>query len=176
MVIIVGGGIAGLSAAYDLANAGVPHTLIEKQPRVGGVIETRQWEDCVMECGPDSFISAKPEAMKLIQELGLGGDVIGSKDDERVTYIQRHGKLVRLPEGTTMFVPTRPSSMLASPLVGWGTKLRMGLEFLRGTEDVSRSQRFGIRDGSLWARDAGLSGRAAALGRVWRRSRPAQRG
>jgi len=133
-VIIVGGGIAGLSAAYDLANAGIPHTLIEKQPRVGGVIETRQWEDCVMECGPDSFLSAKPEAMKLIQELGLSGDVIGSKDDERVTYIQRQRKLVRLPEGTTMFVPTRPSSMLASPLVGWRTKIRMGLEFFRGPE------------------------------------------
>jgi oxygen-dependent protoporphyrinogen oxidase len=133
-VIIIGGGIAGLSAAYDLANAGVAHTLIEKQPRVGGVIETRQWEGCVMECGPDSFISAKPEAMKLIQELGLAGDVIGSKDEERVTYIQRHGKLVRLPEGTTMFVPTRPRSMLASPLVGWGTKVRMGLELLRQPE------------------------------------------
>jgi oxygen-dependent protoporphyrinogen oxidase len=131
-VIIVGGGIAGLSAAYDLANAGVSHTLIEKQPRLGGVIETRQWEDCVLECGPDSFISAKPEAMTLIRELGLEGDVIGSKDEERVTYIQRHGKLLRLPEGTTMFVPTRPSSMLASPLVGWGTKIRMGLELLRG--------------------------------------------
>jgi oxygen-dependent protoporphyrinogen oxidase len=131
-VIIIGGGVSGLSAAYDLANARVPHTLIEKQPRLGGVIQTQQWEDCVMECGPDSFISAKPEAMKLIQDLGLAGDVIGSKDEERVTYIQRHGKLIRLPEGTTMFVPTRPSSMLASPLVGWGTKLRMGLEFLRG--------------------------------------------
>ncbi len=131
MVTIVGGGIAGLSAAYDLASAGVPHTLIEKQPRLGGVIETRQWDGCVLEWGPDSFISVKPEAMKLIQELGLAGDVIGSNDAERVTYIQRHGKLVRLPEGTTMFVPTRPSSMLASPLVGWGTKIRMGLEFLR---------------------------------------------
>ena len=132
MVIIVGGGIAGLSAAYDLSKAGVPHTLIEKQPRLGGVIETRQWEDCVLECGPDSFISAKPEAMALIQELGLAGSVIGSKDDERVTYILRRGKLTRLPEGTTMFVPTKPSSMLASPLVGWGTKVRMGLELLRG--------------------------------------------
>jgi len=131
VVIIDGGGIAGLSAAYDLSNAGVAHTLIEKQPRLGGVIETRQWDDCVMECGPDSFISAKPEAMTLIRELGLEGDVIGSKDEERVTYIQRHGKLVRLPEGTTMFVPTRPSSMLASPLVSWGTKVRMGLELLR---------------------------------------------
>lgn len=131
-VIIVGGGIAGLSAAYDLAKADVAHTLIEKQPRVGGVIQTQRWEDCLLECGPDSFISAKPEAMTLIRELGLEGDVIGSKDEERVTYIQRHRKLTRLPEGTTMFVPTRPSSMLASPLVGWGTKIRMGLEFFRG--------------------------------------------
>ena len=129
--IIIGGGISGLSAAYDLAKAGVSHTLIEKQPRLGGVIETRRWEDCVLECGPDSFLSAKPEAMALIRELGLEADVIGSKDDERLTYILRHGRLTRLPEGTTMFVPTNPTAMLASPLVGWGTKIRMGLEFLR---------------------------------------------
>ena len=129
--IIIGGGISGLSAAYELAKAGISHTLIEKQPRLGGVIETRQWENCVLECGPDSFLSAKPEAMALIRELGLEGDVIGSKDDERVTYILRHGRLTRLPEGTTMFVPTNPAAMLASPLVGWGTKVRMGLEFLR---------------------------------------------
>lgn len=133
-VIIVGGGISGLSAAYELAKAGIAHTLIEKQPRLGGVIETREWENCVLEWGPDSFISQKPEAMALIRELGMADDVIGSNDAERVTYIQRHGKLVRLPEGTTMFVPTRPSSMLASPLVGWGTKIRMGLELLRRPE------------------------------------------
>lgn len=133
-VIIVGGGISGLSAAYELAKTGIPHTLIEKQPRLGGVIETRQWENCVLEWGPDSFISQKPEAMALIRELGMAEDVISSNDAERVTYIQRRGRLVRLPEGTTMFVPTRPSSMLASPLVGWRTKIRMGLELLRGPE------------------------------------------
>jgi oxygen-dependent protoporphyrinogen oxidase len=133
-VVIIGGGVSGLSAAYDLAKAGVPHTLIEKQSRLGGVIETRQWDECVLEWGPDSFISAKPEAMALIRELGLADDVIGSKDEDRVTYIQRGGKLFRLPEGTTMFVPTRPCSMLASPLVGWSTKIRMGLELFRGPE------------------------------------------
>ncbi|HEY2842552.1 MAG TPA: protoporphyrinogen oxidase [Bryobacteraceae bacterium] len=131
-VIIVGGGIAGLSAAYDLSKAGIAHTLIEKRPRLGGVIQTSQWDDCVLEFGPDSFLSAKPEAMALIRELGVEADVIGSNDAERVTYILRNGHLTRLPEGTTMFVPTNPAAMLASPLVGWGTKVRMGLEFLRG--------------------------------------------
>lgn len=138
--IIVGGGIAGLAAAYDLAKAGVEHTLIEKRPRLGGVIETRAWDGCVMECGPDSFLSQKPEAVALINEVGLGVQVIGSNDAERVTYILRHGRLTRLPEGTTMFVPTRPGPMLASPLVGWGTKIRMGLElFRRPVENPDRS-------------------------------------
>jgi oxygen-dependent protoporphyrinogen oxidase len=130
-VIVIGGGIAGLAAAHDLAKAGVPHTLIEKRPRLGGVIETRSWDGCVLECGPDSFISQKPEALALIQEVGLGDQVIGSNDAGRVTYILRRGRLTRLPEGATMFVPTRPGPMLASPLVGWRTKIRMGLELLR---------------------------------------------
>ncbi len=134
-VVIIGGGIAGLSAAYDLAQAGIPHTLFEPRDRLGGVIETRHWDDCVLECGPDSFLSAKPEAAALIKEVGLEADLIGSKDKQRVTYILRHGRLTRLPEGTTMFVPTRPRTMLASPIVGWGTKIRMGLELLRRPAD-----------------------------------------
>jgi oxygen-dependent protoporphyrinogen oxidase len=134
-VVIIGGGIAGLAAAYDLERAGVPHTLLEKQPRVGGVIETRSWEDCVLECGPDSFLSAKPEAFALIRELGLDEQIIGSKDRERKTYILRHGRLVQLPEGTTMFVPTRAGPLLSSPLVGFGTKVRMGMELFRRPAD-----------------------------------------
>lgn len=129
--MIVGGGIAGLSAAYELTKSGIPHILIEQRPRLGGVIETRTWEGCVLECGPDSFISQKPEAMALITELGMESEVIGSNDKDRITYIQRHGRLTRLPEGTTMFIPTKAGPMLSSPIVGWGTKIRMGLELFR---------------------------------------------
>ena len=80
---VVGGGISGLSAAYDLTAAGADCSILEKQARVGGVIETRIAEGCTLECGPDSFLSAKPAALALIKELGLEGDVIGSNDHQR---------------------------------------------------------------------------------------------
>jgi oxygen-dependent protoporphyrinogen oxidase len=130
-VVIVGGGIAGLSAAYDLTRAGVETIVFEKQARLGGVIETRRWESCTIDCGPDSFISAKPEALALIKELGLEGEVIGSNDHQRTTYIQKNQRLVALPDGVMMIVPSKIMPMVKSPLLSWATKIRMGFELLR---------------------------------------------
>lgn len=130
-VVIIGGGISGLSAAYDLARAGIAHTLFEKMPRLGGVIETKTYEGCLLECGPDSFITAKPEALALIKELGLEGEVIGSNDHQRTTHILKHGKLVPLPEGVMMIVPSKVMPMVKSNLLGWGTKIGMAFELLR---------------------------------------------
>jgi protoporphyrinogen/coproporphyrinogen III oxidase len=130
-VAIVGGGISGLAAAYDLTRAGVDCTVFEKSPRLGGVIETRSWNDCVLESGPDSFISSKPEALALIKEVGLESEVIGSNDHQRTTYILKNGRLVALPEGIMMMVPTKVMPMVRTPLVSWGTKLRMAGELLR---------------------------------------------
>ena len=128
---IIGGGITGLSAAYELAQAGREAVLIEEQPSLGGVIQTEVVEGCVVEGGPDSFLSAKSAGEELARELGLGGDLIGSLDHQRMTYVVRGGRLVPLPDGLLMMVPTKVLPMALSPLLGWGTKIRMGLEILR---------------------------------------------
>lgn len=130
-VVVVGGGISGLAAAYDLTRAGVSTTVFDKRSRPGGVIDTRIADGCTLECGPDSFLSVKPEAVALIKELGFGDDVIGSNDHQRTTYIWKHGHLVPLPEGVMMIVPSRVMPMVKTSLVGWGTKIRMGLEYFR---------------------------------------------
>lgn len=130
-VVIIGGGISGLSAAYYLARHGIPARLIERRERLGGVIETERVQGCVLEAGPDSFIAQKPWALQLIRELGLGGDVIGSNDHLRVTYVLKRGKLVPLPDGLMLMIPTRIVPMAATSLLGWGTKIRMGLEWFR---------------------------------------------
>src|ERR1043166_8092808 len=126
-VAIVGGGISGLSCAYYLAQAGVASTLIEARPGLGGVIQTERVEGCVVEAGPDSFLSAKPAAMDLIREVGLATEVIGSNDHLRKTYVWKRGRLVALPDGLMMMVPTRILPMVTSSLVSGPTTIRMAL-------------------------------------------------
>jgi oxygen-dependent protoporphyrinogen oxidase len=129
--LIIGGGISGLSTAYYLAKGGAPSVLVESRARLGGVIRTERVEGCVIEAGPDSFLSMKPAALELICELGLGDEVIGSNDRLRKTFVRRGGRLIALPDGLMMMVPTRILPLLTSGLIGWGTKLRMGLELFR---------------------------------------------
>jgi oxygen-dependent protoporphyrinogen oxidase len=133
-VVIIGGGISGLSAAYHLARAGAPSTILESRPRLGGVIQTGSVEGCVIEAGPDSFLSAKPAALQLIRELGLSDQVIGSNDHLRKTFIRKHGRLIPMPDGLLMMVPTKILPLLTTNLLGWGTKLRMGMELLRAPQ------------------------------------------
>jgi len=130
--IIIGGGISGLSCAWYLAKGGSAPTIVEARPRLGGVIQTEHVDGCVIEAGPDSFLSVKPAAMDLIREVGLVDDVIGSNDHLRKTYVWKRGRLVALPDGLMMMVPTRILPMVTTSLVSWPTKIRMGLELFRG--------------------------------------------
>ena len=135
--VIVGGGVSGLSAAHYLTRAGIPVTLIEKEPRLGGVMQTDSIEGCTLELGPDSFLAAKPAAFDLIRDLGLASEVIASNDHLRKSYILRRGRLVPLPDGLMMVVPTKVMPLLTSSLLSWGTKFRMGLEWFRRPKAAS---------------------------------------
>ena len=85
----------------------------------------------MLEAGPDGFMAAKPWAMDLIRELGLADQVIGSNDHSRITYIIKHGKLVPLPDGLMMMVPTKIMPLVATSLFSWPAKIRMGFELFR---------------------------------------------
>ena len=130
-VCIIGGGISGLSSAYYFNKAGIRPTLIEQSPRVGGVIQTEHIHECTLEAGPDSFLAIKPAAVELIREVGLGDEVLGSNDELRATFILKRGRLEPLPEGMMMMVPTKIMPVVKSRLLGWGTKVKMGLEYFR---------------------------------------------
>jgi len=133
-IAIIGGGISGLSAAYELEKkrrAGVPveYVLYEACPRLGGVLVTDRVDGCLVEAGPDSFITEKPWAADLCRELGLGDQLIGSNDSSRKTYIVTRGKLVVMPDGLMFMVPTKILPTVFSPLFSWRTKMRMAAEW-----------------------------------------------
>jgi oxygen-dependent protoporphyrinogen oxidase len=135
-VAVLGGGITGLAAAYELANArraGAPveELLIEASARLGGVIRTERREGFVIEGGPDSFLTEKPDAAQLARELGLGQALVGSNDGERRTYILHRGRLVPLPDGLMLMVPTRFWPALTSRLIPFSGKVAAVMDWFR---------------------------------------------
>ncbi len=122
-VAVIGGGIAGVSAAYELARLGAEFVLYEASDRLGGIVETVRRNGFVVECGPDSWVTEKPWARELAIELGLEAEIIPSNDRLRRTYIVQGGKLVAMPDGMRMMVPTKWEPLLSSPLFSWQARL-----------------------------------------------------
>jgi oxygen-dependent protoporphyrinogen oxidase len=143
-IAIIGGGISGLTAAFVLEEhrrAGtLEYTLYESSSQLGGVIRTEHIHGCVVEAGPDSFLTEKPWAADLCRALGLGDQLIGSNDAHRKTYILLRGQLIPLPDGLMFMVPTKILPTGLSPLFSWTTKLRMVRELLHPPHDAEADE------------------------------------
>src|SRR5436190_1334187 len=114
-VVIVGGGIAGLSAAYELSRTAASFVVLEAAPRPGGVILSEQIDGFVVDGGPDALLVQKPAGIKLCEELGLGPQLVPTKPP-RVAFIQRSGRLHPLPAASVLGIPTRAWPFLRSSL------------------------------------------------------------
>jgi len=145
-IAIVGGGISGLSAAFALeeqrrnSSPNLEYVLYESSPRLGGVLHTEHIDGCVVEAGPDSFITEKPWAADFCRTLGLGDQLIGSNDADRKTYILTRGRLVEMPDGLMFMVPTKILPTGLSPLFSWKTKLRMTQELFHPPRAADRDE------------------------------------
>ncbi len=134
--VIVGGGIAGLAAAHRLVELSrereqpLRFTLLEASDRLGGTIGTEKRDGFLLELGPDSFISEKPWALALCRRLGLESELMGTRDEQRATFIVHKGKLEPLPEGFVLLAPTQFGPLMRSRLFSWPGKLRMALDLL----------------------------------------------
>ncbi|MGH7891701.1 MAG: protoporphyrinogen oxidase, partial [Thermodesulfobacteriota bacterium] len=135
-VIVIGGGITGLSAAHRLAelrsdrNLDLDILLLEKSDKPGGVISTIEKDGFIVEEGPDSFITSKPWGINLANRLGLDNELIETNRDKRRTFVLLHGRLVPLPDGFIMLAPARIMPFLRTPLFSWRGKLRMLMDLV----------------------------------------------
>ena len=122
-----GGGIAGLAAAWALTRAGASVTLVEAAPRLGGKIATERIDGFVVERGPDAFLAAPPAALALCREVGLGDAIVAPLEPHGV-QVWNEDRLVPVPEGTGLGIPTRFAPFATCALFSPREKLRAALE------------------------------------------------
>jgi oxygen-dependent protoporphyrinogen oxidase len=139
-VIIVGGGIAGLAAAYELERLGVGFRLLERRARAGGVIFTEKIDGFTFDAGPDALLIQKPAAITLCKELGLG-DRLFPTSLPRAAYILKKGTLHPLPESSMLGIPRNVSALAATRLFSLAGKARMAAELFvpRRTDGADES-------------------------------------
>jgi len=144
-IAIVGGGIAGLAAAFEIekaraAGAEIEYALFEERDRLGGCLASEVVDGAVLERGPDSFLTEKTAAAELCRELDLEKNLIPSNDAARKTYVAIRNRLVALPDGLMFLVPTKLISTALSPLFSFSTKARMVLELLHSPRRDGQAQ------------------------------------
>ncbi len=127
MIIIIGAGITGLAAAYELSARGVPFQVLEASPRAGGLIHTEHVDGFTVEAGPDSILAQKPAAIELCEALGLGPRLI-STTPPRTAFVLKKGRLHPLPSPSILGIPTTWRGIAGYDLLSPMARLRLALE------------------------------------------------
>ncbi len=122
-VAIIGGGISGLTAAYDLQRQGRNVIVLERQQQIGGNAISERINGFLMEHGPTTLNTMVPQAIELTRELGIESQRVDLSDDVRKRYLREEGRLhgVRI----------HPAGFLLSPYLSWGGRLAVLSEMLR---------------------------------------------
>lgn len=150
-VIIVGGGVAGLGAAYKVrraadSGADLEFALVEKDERLGGKLHTRIVEDpdgrgdFVIDGGSDSFLTDKPAVHRVAKLLGIFENEVSTCDDTKRTFIVKDGSLVEMPDGIMMFAPTKIMPMATTRLYSWPAKFRMAFDLVIPRRKIAPGQ------------------------------------
>lgn len=127
--VVIGGGISGLAAAFELRARGRSVQVLESRERAGGVMVTERFAGWVIDGGPDSLLVQKPAALTLCRELGLDSQLVGTLQP-RTAYVMRDGRLHPLPEGSFLGFPLTARALANSSLFSLAGKARMALEVL----------------------------------------------
>jgi oxygen-dependent protoporphyrinogen oxidase len=138
-VLVIGGGISGLAAAYELQRRGASVRVIESSDRAGGVIDTERRDGWVIDGGPDSILVQKPAAVALCRELGIADRLIHTLPP-RTAYVLRDGRLHPIAEGSFLGFPISLRALATTSLFSVGGRLRMAGEVVIPRRDSDEDE------------------------------------
>jgi protoporphyrinogen/coproporphyrinogen III oxidase len=152
-VVVVGGGISGLAAAFDLQARGLTVRVLEASTRSGGVIATERFDDWVIDAGPDSLLVQKPAAVALCRELGIADRLVPTLTP-RTAFVLRDGRLHAIAEGSFLGFPITFGALVQSGLFSLAGKARMAGEIVVPRRSVDEDESIGEFVGRRFGREA----------------------
>ncbi len=174
-VIVVGGGISGLTTAFLLKRAGYDVLVLEEKSHAGGHIRTLSEKNTLLETGPHSFMGSSENTWKLVEDLKIDEFVAPASPSSKNRYIFRNDQLTPLPMGLSSFIRTQ--------LLSTSAKFRLMMEPLvpNGAKDDDTAwdffcRRFGKEAASfimspfisgVYAGDVKMLGAKAAFPKFW---------
>jgi len=114
-VAVVGGGLAGLTAAFRLKQQGARVVVYEAGERAGGVVATERRDGYLADLGPNTMAAPSPALHALLGELDLTSALLPASPVARTRYIVKKKRLLPLP--------TSPQDLLTTRLLSNGAKL-----------------------------------------------------
>ncbi|MFZ6992677.1 protoporphyrinogen/coproporphyrinogen oxidase [Curtobacterium sp. RRHDQ66] len=127
--IVVGGGVAGLVAARDLAKTGVHVVLVEASGSLGGMVRRHTVAGIDLDMAADSFATRTDAVSALAIELGLGNDVV-APDPRGAWLMTRAGRVAPIPATGLLGIPGSPMAADVIAVVGQGAAFRAQLDSL----------------------------------------------
>ena len=106
-IVILGGGISGLTTAYLLNKEGFDVTVLEKKNEVGGSMESVFEKGYMFDRGPNSGLETTPLVGQLVNELGLQDKFCYANKEGNKRYILRNNQLFPLPMNPPAFLKTK---------------------------------------------------------------------
>lgn len=126
--VIVGGGIAGLVVAWELARAGRRPLLLESAGVVGGSIARHTVAGLALDAGAESFATATSAVADLIRDLGLQGAMV--QPNPVGAWVRHAGGTARLPTAALLGIPAHPFAADVRQVLGPVAAARAGLDFV----------------------------------------------
>src|ERR1700728_3904086 len=114
-VVIVGGGIAGLAAAFFLRDEAVRVTVLEGSPRLGGKLSASDVAGVAMDEGAEALLARRPEGIELVTAVGLDGDLVPAGVTSSAIYTR--GAMRSLPRRQFMGVPADLDELAAAGVI-----------------------------------------------------------
>uniref|UniRef100_UPI000FD99D09 protoporphyrinogen/coproporphyrinogen oxidase n=1 Tax=Microbacterium sp. CPCC 204701 TaxID=2493084 RepID=UPI000FD99D09 len=142
-VVVVGGGIGGLVAALECAKVGMPVTVVEATPRLGGTISGAEFEGLPLDLGASCWSAGGGTVRTLVEEVGLGDRVVTPNTDRTWIAALPKGAAAALPEHTVVGIPANPWDESVRGVIGWRGAWRAYVDRLRPPLTIGTERNLG---------------------------------